>query len=96
MPEGLPGRAFVAETPIDDPGDDRRNVAMLWDLTGLKEQAPEAEKGFSMLTAALKKKLLTQRAQSSQGMKKSSKGKSGKSSQSKKTGRRAKESRRRG
>jgi len=22
---------FVAETPIDDPGDDRRNVAMLWD-----------------------------------------------------------------
>jgi deoxyribonuclease-4 len=58
LPEGLPGRAFVAETPIDDPGDDRRNVAMLWELAGLKEQAPEAEKGFSMLTAALKKKLL--------------------------------------
>src|SRR5712691_2595651 len=56
-PEGLAGRAFVAETPIDDPGDDRRNVAALWDLAGLKEQAPEAEKGFSMLTAALKKKI---------------------------------------
>jgi deoxyribonuclease-4 len=97
MPEGLPGRAFVAETPIDDPGDDRRNVAMLWELAGLKEQAPEAEKGFSMLTAALKKKLLTQRAQSSQGKKKKrSKGKSMKSSKTKKTGRKAKKLRRRG
>src|SRR6266481_6384265 len=57
QPEGLAGRAFVAETPIDDPGDDRRNVAMLWELAGLKEQAPAAEKGFSMLTAALKKKI---------------------------------------
>jgi deoxyribonuclease-4 len=56
-PEGLTGRAFVAETPIDDPGDDRRNVAALWELAGLKEHAPEAEKGFSMLTAALKKKI---------------------------------------
>lgn len=54
-PEGLVGRAFVLETPIDDPGDDRRNVAMLWELAGLKEQAPEAEKGFSMLTAAIKR-----------------------------------------
>src|SRR6266705_1383230 len=60
-PEGLPGRAFVAETPIDDPGDDRRNVAMLWELAGLKEQAPVAEKGFSMLTAALQKKISTHR-----------------------------------
>src|SRR6266446_1170983 len=56
-PEGLAGRVFVAETPIDDPGDDRRNVAALWELAGLKEQAPEAEKRFSMLTAALKKKI---------------------------------------
>src|SRR5438132_4091959 len=56
-PEGLMGRAFVAETPIDDPRDDRRNVAMLWELAGLKEHAPEAEKGFSMLTPALKKKI---------------------------------------
>ncbi len=54
-PEGLTGRVFVAETPIDDPGDDRRNVAMLWELAGL--QAPVAEKGFSMLTAALQKKI---------------------------------------
>ncbi len=51
------GRAFVAETPIDDPGDDRRNVAALWELAGLKELAPAAEKGYSMLTAALKKKI---------------------------------------
>ena len=56
-PEGLTGRVFVAETPIDDPGDDRRNVAMLWELAGLKEQAPEAEKNFSMLTAALQRKI---------------------------------------
>jgi hypothetical protein len=47
----------VAETPIDDPGDDWRNVAMLWELAGLKEQAPAAERGFSMMTAVLKKKI---------------------------------------
>jgi deoxyribonuclease-4 len=56
-PEGLTGRAFIAETPIEDPGDDRRNVAALWELADMKEQAPEAEKGFSMLTAALQKKI---------------------------------------
>jgi deoxyribonuclease IV len=56
-PEGVAGRAFILETPIDDPGDDRRNVAAVWELAGLKESAPEAEKGFSMLTAALKKKM---------------------------------------
>src|SRR5690242_3844544 len=61
--EGLAGRAFLAETPIDDPGDDRRNVAMLWELAGLKEQAPEGDKGFSMLTPALKRKISSQRAQ---------------------------------
>jgi deoxyribonuclease-4 len=54
-PEGLAGRAFLAETPIDDPGDDRRNVAALWEFAGLKEQAPKAAKGFSMLTASAKK-----------------------------------------
>jgi hypothetical protein len=54
-PEGLAGRAFLAETPIDDPGDDRRNVAALWEFAGLKEQAPEVTKGFSMLTASAKK-----------------------------------------
>src|SRR6266403_1258101 len=56
-PEGLKGRVFVAETPIDDPGDDRRNVAMMWELAGLQEQAPVAEKGYSMLTAALQKRI---------------------------------------
>ena len=52
-PEGLPGRAFVLETPIDEPGDDRRNVAKLWELAGV--QGPEPEKGFSMLTPAMRK-----------------------------------------
>ena len=43
----------MLETPIDDPGDDRRNVAKLWELAGV--EGPEAEKGFSMLTSAMKK-----------------------------------------
>jgi deoxyribonuclease IV len=30
----LAGKAFLAETPIDRPGDDRRNVATLWKLVG--------------------------------------------------------------
>jgi hypothetical protein len=45
------------ETPIDRPGDDRRNVAKLWELAGLKAQAPPVEKGFSMLTPAVKRKM---------------------------------------
>jgi len=52
-PEGLLGRAFLVETPIDDPGDDRRNVAKLWELAGV--QGPKAEKGYSMLTPAIKR-----------------------------------------
>ena len=59
-PEGLTGRAFLAETPIDDPGDDRRNVAALWEFAGLKDVAPAAAKGFSMLTAAAKKSVAQQ------------------------------------
>jgi len=31
---GLAGKAFIAETPTDRPGDDRRNVAALWKLVG--------------------------------------------------------------
>ena len=54
-PEGVLGRAFLLETPIDDPGDDRKNVAKLWELAGLTEIAPQPEKGFSMLTAAMKR-----------------------------------------
>jgi deoxyribonuclease-4 len=30
----LIGRAFILETPIEKPGDDKRNVATLWRLTG--------------------------------------------------------------
>ncbi len=30
----LVGKAFIAETPIDKPGDDRRTVATLWKLVG--------------------------------------------------------------
>jgi deoxyribonuclease-4 len=64
-PQGLPGRAFILETPIDRPGDDRRNVRALWELVGLSSrQAPKAENGFSMLKA--KKKALTQRTQRAQ------------------------------
>jgi deoxyribonuclease-4 len=52
-PSRLPGRAFLLETPIDAPGDDRRNVAAVWKLVGVDaEQAPDAEDGFSMLKAA--------------------------------------------
>jgi deoxyribonuclease-4 len=80
-PVGLPGRAFLAETPIEDPGDDRRNVARLWELAGLREQAPAGVKGFSMLTAAAKKKVagkekaLTQRSQRAQRTQRRTKGK---------------------
>jgi deoxyribonuclease IV len=56
---GLPGRAFVLETPIEEPGDDRKNVAKVWELAGV--EGPPVEKGFSMLTAALKKKLTAHR-----------------------------------
>jgi len=52
---GLPGRAFILETPIDAPGDDRRNVRALWGLAGIPvKQAPAAVKGFSMVRASRK------------------------------------------
>jgi deoxyribonuclease-4 len=51
----LAGRAFILETPIDAPGDDRRNVRTLWQLAGVTvKQAPHAENGFSMLRVASK------------------------------------------
>ena len=62
--QGLPGRAFILETPIDLPGDDRRNVRALWELVSVDpKQAPDAVDGFSMVR---KKKISTQRAQSAQ------------------------------
>jgi deoxyribonuclease-4 len=62
--QGLPGRAFILETPIDRPGDDRRNVRALWDLVGVSvRQAPKAENGFSMLKAKKNARALTQRPQ---------------------------------
>jgi deoxyribonuclease-4 len=64
---GLQGRAFILETPIDRPGDDRRNVRALWELVGVSvRQAPKAEKGFSMLKAKKKSKAITQRTQRAQ------------------------------
>jgi len=53
--EGLPGCAFILETPIDRPGDDRRNVRRLWELAGLARVAPKAEQSFSMLAGGLRK-----------------------------------------
>jgi deoxyribonuclease-4 len=61
--QGLAGRAFILETPIDLPGDDRRNVRALWDLVGVNvKQAPKAVDGFSMVRGK-KKKTSTQTAQ---------------------------------
>jgi deoxyribonuclease IV len=61
---GLPGRAFILETPIDRSGDDRRNVRALWELVGVSvRQAPKVENGFSMLKAKRKVKASTQRTQ---------------------------------
>src|SRR5229473_1233981 len=62
--QGLAGRAFILETPIDRPGDDRRNVRALWELVGVSvRQAPRAENGFSMLKAKKRAKASTQRTQ---------------------------------
>jgi deoxyribonuclease IV len=56
-PERVAGRAFLLETPIDLPGDDRRNVAALWKLVGIAaSQEPDAEDGFSMVRAPRKAK----------------------------------------
>ena len=43
----LAGRAFILETPIDKPGDDRRNVRALWKLVGREvKQARGVTGGF--------------------------------------------------
>jgi deoxyribonuclease-4 len=80
--QGLAGRAFILETPIDRPGDDRRNVRALWELVGMSvRQAPRAENGFSMLkgksksNSKSKSKALTQRTQSGKKKRKTAKAK---------------------
>jgi deoxyribonuclease-4 len=74
--QGLAGRAFILETPIDRPGDDRRNVRALWELVGVSvRQAPKAENGFSMLKAKSKSKALTQRTQRKKKKRKSTRSK---------------------
>src|ERR1019366_4940151 len=40
--QGLPGGAFILETPLDRPGDDRRNVRALWDLVGVDLKKPKS------------------------------------------------------
>jgi hypothetical protein len=42
----LAGRAFILETPIDKPGDDRRNVAALWKLVGIAVKAGGSRDGM--------------------------------------------------
>src|SRR6266404_1477677 len=64
---GLPGRAFVLETPIEEPGDDRKNVGKLWELSGI--DGPAVEKGFTMLTSALKKKRAAHRKEAAKSAK---------------------------
>src|ERR1700737_3950552 len=71
--QGLPGRAFILETPTALPGDDRRNVRALWELVGVDaKQAPDAVDGFSMVR---RKKIATRRARRTQ--RKKVKGKKG-------------------
>src|SRR2546428_356570 len=90
-PHGLPGRAFILETPIDAPGDDRRNVRTLWQLAGVSaDQAPDAKDGFSMLRSARARKAeregrkLKKRAKSST-QRRPQQGRGGRRSQRKKT-----------
>ena len=73
-PQGVAGRAFILETPIDLPGDDRRNLRALWELVGLKAsqapRAPRAVDGFSMVRGKRKSSpRRTQRAQRTMGKK---------------------------
>jgi len=42
----LAGRAFILETPIDKPGDDRRNVTVLWKLVGREVKGSASRDGM--------------------------------------------------
>jgi deoxyribonuclease IV len=49
----LTGRAFILETPIDKPGDDARNVKVLWKLAGVAvKQDRAARDGFKIKAKA--------------------------------------------
>lgn len=53
----LAGRAFILETPIDRPGDDRRNVETLWRLVGVtRRRVGSAVDGFPIRRSAAKRK----------------------------------------
>ena len=61
----LAGRAFILETPIDKPGDDRRNVAALWKLVGRVVKATGTADGMK----PRRKKLKQARPKGSKGRK---------------------------
>ena len=58
----LAGRAFVLETPIDKPGDDRRNVGALWKLVGVEISAKGRDGMKPRRRARVKAKLKIRRA----------------------------------
>jgi deoxyribonuclease-4 len=64
----LAGRAFILETPIDSPGDDKRNVAALWKLLGREVKAthpgmkPRPHKTTAKSASRSTKKAVTKRA----------------------------------
>ena len=54
----LAGRPFILETPIDKPGDDRRNVQALWRLVGFEvKPSAGARDGFRVRTKRKKAKV---------------------------------------
>ncbi len=54
-----PGRAFILETPIDRPGDDRRNLRTVWALFGQALPVREGVKdGFSARRISAKRRAL--------------------------------------
>ena len=66
----LAGRAFILETPIDSPGDDKRNVAALWKLLG--REVKSAHPGHEAAPAQSQSRRSTQsRAKKSSARKKS-------------------------
>jgi len=52
----LGGRAFILETPIDKPGDDRRNVAAVWKLLARVVPATGTRDGFKPRQHPVRKK----------------------------------------